>query len=213
MVRRTREDALKTKEKIMNVAKVLFCKNGYDRTNLCDIADEAGVTRGAVYWHFQNKDELFLELLKNMCNSNTSYYQLVNSDKFEKGHALEDMRLWLLGIRDVLKEEENIIFLRVIGSIVWGNQGSVMVRKLIENFMLELDGRFLSFITKAINLGELPKDVNPQLAANYVNAVIEGYFNIFLNNQSADIIEYADFIVDLIIKQLPNFKIIDDDRA
>ena len=45
MVRKTREEALKTKLKIMDVAKQLFCEKGYEKTNLSDIADVAGARR------------------------------------------------------------------------------------------------------------------------------------------------------------------------
>ena len=59
MVRRTKEEALVTRDRILDAAELLFEKQGVSRTSLHDIAEAAGVTRGAVYWHFQDKADLF----------------------------------------------------------------------------------------------------------------------------------------------------------
>ncbi|MDX1915436.1 MAG: TetR family transcriptional regulator [Methylophilus sp.] len=59
MVRKTKEDAEITRKRIINAAREVFCIKGVSRTSLDQIATHAGVTRGAVYWHFKNKTELF----------------------------------------------------------------------------------------------------------------------------------------------------------
>lgn len=58
-MRRTKEDAQHTRESLLDAAERLFAERGVSRTSLQDIAKAAGVTRGAVYWHFQDKAELF----------------------------------------------------------------------------------------------------------------------------------------------------------
>ncbi|SDP49817.1 TetR family transcriptional regulator [Desulforhopalus singaporensis] len=58
MARKTKEEALKTREAILNAAIELFFAHGIARTSLSDIASEAKVTRGAIYWHFKNKEDL-----------------------------------------------------------------------------------------------------------------------------------------------------------
>lgn len=59
MPRRTKEDALKTRERLLDAAEAVFLARGLASASLKDIADAAGVTRGAVYWHFRNKLDLF----------------------------------------------------------------------------------------------------------------------------------------------------------
>lgn len=59
MVRKTKEDAKLTRQKIIHAAREIFWLKGVSRTSLEHIATHAGVTRGAVYWHFKNKTELF----------------------------------------------------------------------------------------------------------------------------------------------------------
>ena len=59
MVRKTKEDAELTRQRIINAARAVFLKRGVSKSTLEHIATEANVTRGAVYWHFENKTEIF----------------------------------------------------------------------------------------------------------------------------------------------------------
>jgi len=59
VVRKSKEDAKITRHKIINAAREVFFTKGVSKSSLEHIAAHAGVTRGAVYWHFENKTELF----------------------------------------------------------------------------------------------------------------------------------------------------------
>lgn len=59
MARRTKEEALETRSRILDAAEHVFFEKGVSRTSLADIAHAAGVTRGAIYWHFENKGDVF----------------------------------------------------------------------------------------------------------------------------------------------------------
>lgn len=62
-MRRTKEDAAKTRQSLVDAALKLFGQRGYSGTTLRLIAEEAGCSRGPIYWHFANKEELFEEIL------------------------------------------------------------------------------------------------------------------------------------------------------
>ncbi len=59
MARKTKEDAELTRKRIIDAARAVFLKRGVSKSTLEHIASEASVTRGAVYWHFENKTEIF----------------------------------------------------------------------------------------------------------------------------------------------------------
>ncbi|MFZ6801427.1 TetR family transcriptional regulator [Undibacterium sp. Di24W] len=59
MVRKTKEDTQQTYEALLNAAELVFCEKGVSKTTLNDVAVAAGMTRGAIYWHFKDKKELF----------------------------------------------------------------------------------------------------------------------------------------------------------
>lgn len=62
MAKKTKADALKTRQHLIETAIVQFALRGVSNTTLNDIADAARVTRGAIYWHFENKTQLFNEV-------------------------------------------------------------------------------------------------------------------------------------------------------
>jgi TetR/AcrR family acrAB operon transcriptional repressor len=64
MVRRTKLEAIATRDGILDAAELLFEQQGVSRTTLQHIATAAGVTRGAIYWHFRDKTELFDAMMK-----------------------------------------------------------------------------------------------------------------------------------------------------
>ena len=66
MARRTKEEALETRNHILDTAERVFLKKGVSRTSLEDIAEAAGVTRGAIYWHFKNKADLFEAMMQRV---------------------------------------------------------------------------------------------------------------------------------------------------
>lgn len=59
MARKTKEEAAQTRQAIMDTAVQVFLDKGYSSTSLSDIANAAGLTRGAIYWHFADKRDLF----------------------------------------------------------------------------------------------------------------------------------------------------------
>ena len=59
MARKTKLEALETRERLLDAAEVVFRQRGVTRTSLAEVATAAGVTRGAVYWHFKDKAALF----------------------------------------------------------------------------------------------------------------------------------------------------------
>ncbi len=67
MVRKTKEEALATRSRILDAAEHVFERQGVSGTSLQDIAQAAGVTRGAIYWHFQDKADIFNAMMSRVC--------------------------------------------------------------------------------------------------------------------------------------------------
>ncbi|MCH2241053.1 MAG: TetR family transcriptional regulator [Aquabacterium sp.] len=63
MARRTKEQALATRNLLLDAAEEVFHRQGVARSSLDDIARTAGMTRGAVYWHFADKADLFAAMM------------------------------------------------------------------------------------------------------------------------------------------------------
>lgn len=67
MARRTKAEADETRTKLLDAAEEVFFEKGVSRTSLGDIAQRAGATRGAVYWHFKDKMDVFVSMLGRIC--------------------------------------------------------------------------------------------------------------------------------------------------
>ncbi len=61
-MKRTKEEAQQTREKIFDAGLKVFSLKGYSGATLNDVAREAGITRGAIYWHYKNKEAFFREV-------------------------------------------------------------------------------------------------------------------------------------------------------
>lgn len=66
MVRRSKEDALATRNHLLDAAERVFLAQGVAGTSLNDIAVAAGTTRGAIYWHFKDKADLFNAMMERV---------------------------------------------------------------------------------------------------------------------------------------------------
>lgn len=64
-MRKNKTDSQKTRQYLLDSALEVFYRKGVARASLEEIAVEAGVTRGALYWHFKNKEDLFEALFEN----------------------------------------------------------------------------------------------------------------------------------------------------
>ena len=67
MVRRTKAEAEATRHQILDAAEREFLARGVAHTRLQDVASAAGVTRGAIYWHFADKAALFNAMMERAC--------------------------------------------------------------------------------------------------------------------------------------------------
>lgn len=68
MSRKTKEEAEKTRSRILANALTLFVKKGYENTTFIDIAEKLKMTKGAVYWHFKSKSDLLSALMEEALN-------------------------------------------------------------------------------------------------------------------------------------------------
>jgi len=85
-MRRTKEDAEKTRQAVLEAALTLFSRDGYSLTTLSRIAKEAGCSRGPIYWHFQTKDDLYEAVLSY---SQEPLKQLVSECRSLEGSPIE----------------------------------------------------------------------------------------------------------------------------
>ena len=101
MVRRTKKDAELTRQSIINAAREVFLVRGVSRTTMDHIATQANVTRGAIYWYFNNKKELFHAMRQQV------FLPLI--DRMDDTLLVEDSENPLARIENFLRETIQIL--------------------------------------------------------------------------------------------------------
>ena len=90
MVRCTKEEALATRHRLLDAAERVFAEKGVSRTSLHDIAQAAGVSRGAIYWHFKNKADLFNAMMeRTTLPLEDSLHQIGHDPELDPLHELQ----------------------------------------------------------------------------------------------------------------------------
>ena len=176
-MRKTKEEALKTRSKVLKSAMKVFLAKGYSQTSLADIAKTAGYTRGAVYWHFEDKSEI-LEILIS---------------KFHERFLFKQAEILPSALDPLQKVTEviNINFLELYRNkefrdfieLTWFKteidqhagllQGKVAITKIFNDTITQL-------FYEAARQGILKKEIEPEIAAltitSLINGIYRGYF-------------------------------------
>lgn len=206
MVRKTREDALKTRQCIMDVAKKIFSEKGYEKTNLTDIAEAANVTRGAIYWYFKNKDELFIDLWKELEHKENNVFHSIEFITDTDDSSLQKLREWLTSLSLLLKNKDNVDFLKIVNSVIWGNHGSAKVQKMVKEISENYKKNYAMLIREAIRKKELPDNTDVVQASDYICSIVLGYIIHYLDGTSSQIVDNNRVIVEHIINSIHMFK-------
>ena len=105
MVRRTKAETEQTRLEIIAAARRVFAERGVSRTTLADIAKEAGVTRGAIYWHFKNKPVLFFAMMEQVSLPLVDLIE-ENLPAQNPGDPLRSIRASMIEILRLLKDDD-----------------------------------------------------------------------------------------------------------
>lgn len=101
MARSTKEEAQATRHRLLDAAERLFHRNGVSQTSLQQIATEAGATRGAIYWHFKDKADLFNAMMERVTLPLEQSLQQVATNGVDPLVGLKDsLRNALVQMRD-----------------------------------------------------------------------------------------------------------------
>lgn len=101
MARRTKAEADETRTKLLDAAEEVFFEKGVSRTSLGDIAQRAGATRGAVYWHFKDKMDVFVSMLGRICLP----FEEICDDRYGELPPLERIRQSIQCVFESLDDE------------------------------------------------------------------------------------------------------------
>ena len=174
MPRRTKEEAERTRARILASALSLFVKKGYEHTTFTDIAARLKMTKGAVYWHFETKEALLVELVREMIEK----FQRRLEEFLPKGElsfpAVSDMMVQAAG-RIVEDPKGAAFFMLMKTQIKWGADSMAATReKLMSRSMNGPYHTFIRAVENDIAARRVRADVNPVAIAAVAVSVWDG---------------------------------------
>lgn len=196
MARRTKEDALATRDSILDAAEQLFVKQGVSGTTLQHIATAAGVTRGAIYWHFLDKGAMFNAMMERVKMPLESAMQL-----FDQANAAEPLEVVRENIMRVLRltvedpKARRVFEIATLKMEFTDALNDVRERRK-QNQLGWMEGT-QSRIREAIANGQVKADVDPHAVALGLWAIIDGLLRTWLlDPQAFDLLKVGAQIVD-----------------
>lgn len=196
MVRRTKEEAQETRKLIMEAASRVFQERGVGHTTLTDIAAAAGVTRGAIYWHFENKSAL-LHAMKDAVHLPLEAMNEVLADP----SLADPMTVLRESALNVLRQTTSDEQTRRVFEIL--NFKCEYVGDMAEMLERQRDSRrgclaaIAENLRHAVDKGQLPQALNVEQAAIGMYAVVNGLIlGWLLDPDSFDLVGSASAILD-----------------
>jgi TetR/AcrR family acrAB operon transcriptional repressor len=173
MARKTKEEALKTREAIIDAAVQVFLIQGVSRTTLAQIAKAAGVTRGAIYWHFENKEDLLAALWEQLLLPFEPINMVVdNPDEPDPLGKL--MHAYLTFFRS-LKEDSRILQLFQIlihKCEAVEDTGTLQLNRV--NCHRDGQRKIENVLRKAVQRGQLPENLDVRMGSIATISFIDG---------------------------------------
>jgi AcrR family transcriptional regulator len=182
-MKRTKEEAEKTRESLLDAALTVFSARGYAAAGLQEIAEEAGVTRGAIYHHFGSKAELYITLL----NETSAAGGRATEQAIAEGGTFTDVfRRILVYTFALLEDDHRVRDAMELYMFKTGSDpdlaGINQTRKAEAALFTQ---QIAGFVQQAIDAGEFKTELNPEDVARAFMAYQNGMINLWLTDRDA----------------------------
>ena len=202
MARNTKEEAQETRTRILDTAEQIFSEKGVSRTALSDIAEAAGVTRGAIYWHFKNKVDLFDAMMQRVTLPMEQITQRLSDTELEDPIAYIRASALNVLLRLAKDEQTRRVFDIMSNKCEYVDEMEALRARHHESCM-ECIGRVETGFKNAVKKGQLPMHVNTPRAARGMHALIEGMIsNSLLDRHFISLTKDAEPIIDIYLSGL-----------
>jgi TetR/AcrR family acrAB operon transcriptional repressor len=196
MARRTKEDALATRDSILDAAQQLFVKQGVSGTTLQHIATAAGVTRGAIYWHFLDKGAMFNAMMERV--KMPLECAMLQREEAGTGDALEALRENTMSVFrvTVTDPKARAVFEIATLKLEFTDELNAVRERRQQNHKVWM-ARAEERIRQGMASGQVRTDVDPFAVALGLWAIIDGLLRAWLLDQQAfDLLKVGGQIVD-----------------
>lgn len=106
-MKKENKEKISTRDQIINSALALFADNGYEATSISDICEKASVTKGALYWHFKTKQDLYSKLIYGILDSYLNDIKDIGKEGYDTiGYLREFTKETFISIEQNIKYQQ-----------------------------------------------------------------------------------------------------------
>ncbi|MEW7313870.1 multidrug efflux transporter transcriptional repressor AcrR [Buttiauxella gaviniae] len=204
MARKTKQQALETRQHLLDVAIRLFSQHGVSATSLADIAKAAGVTRGAIYWHFKNKSDLFNEIWE-LTESSIGDLEIEYRAKFPHDPLSVVRELLIYILQATVTDERRRLMTEIIFHKCEFVGELAVLQQARRELYMEGNERIESSLQRCIDAEMLPKNLRLShaviLLRSYITGLIE---NWLVAPESFDLHGQAEDYVAILLEMFQN---------
>ena len=202
MARRTKEDTEQTYAALLEAAAQVFFDKGVAQTTLNDIAAAAGLTRGAIYWHFKDKGALLQALFEQAkLPMEAMLAELSLCTEADPIDVLRHMCVQALTTLAQSPQQQRIFGIMFHKCENVGEVAAVMVHELACRD--ECMGRFKNILQQAVDQGQLPANTDVFLSLQTIHNFMMGTMREWLlAPQSYALDKAAPAMVDVLMTGL-----------
>ncbi|UTD54020.1 MULTISPECIES: TetR family transcriptional regulator [unclassified Halomonas] len=201
MARKTKAEAAATREALLDAAEEVFFAKGVARTSLEQIARHADLTRGAVYWHFKNKGDLFMALVERVRMPFQSLMEEVNN----ADPTISPLTAIQLACYAGLNRMEQPSHQRILSILLHRCEffSDINPIQMQDEIADECFDEMLSVFQLAQQQQLLRDDLTPEVATRLMQAALGGLFHDWLRNpESFSLCERGGELIDTLITMM-----------
>ncbi|HEU0028288.1 MAG TPA: TetR family transcriptional regulator [Ktedonobacterales bacterium] len=199
MARKTAEATEETRQALLRAGLLVFSQQGYAATRLEDVAQAAGVTRGAIYWHFKSKADLYAALVDE---ASARLEQVIASARGDGGSFLAIMRRVMVRMLAYLAEDE--MYRATQGLLLLKTGFAADLRNTYQRQLGEIRAKeeeLAAIMRAGVVVGEFRADLDPVEGARAMLAYLDGVtFHWLLSPDTFSIVASAPALVDIYIR-------------
>ncbi|MRS14603.1 acrEF/envCD operon transcriptional regulator [Enterobacteriaceae bacterium RIT691] len=198
MVRKTKADALVTRQQLISAAIEQFALRGVSETTLTDIADATGMTRGAVYWHFKSKAEIFNEIWSQQLPLRDIIQHRLTQN--ERENPLAFMReMFVVALQYISQTPKQRALMQILYHKCEFSKEMMPESEIRERLCFRYE-KIRGLLIACVRNGSIPADTNIETSLIILHSFFSGVLkNWLLEPQKFSLFQQAPELVDSIL--------------
>lgn len=199
MVRKTKAEAEQTREALLDAAEAIFFEKGVARTTLEEICRAAGLTRGALYWHFRNKADVLAALIERVkLPVDSLLTEIAEAEPGPRDLLGQTREVFLRVFRELAEDipRRRVFTILIQGTEVMGEMKPI--QDLFDAKGATLERALCRILERCRDNGQIAPRIDPLTAARSLHALLIGIHMLALRGaEPLDLCHDTPKMIDL----------------